>query len=1000
MRLAPPALPIALWFLLGWVLSCGAQEPAAFSTRDFDRLIAPLLAGKCQKCHGAGEPEAGLRLDVRDGAIRKLGSGKQAVVPGDPERSILLTRVTSADVSERMPPSGEPLTAVEIGHLHRWIAAGAPWPQHWAYRPIESAAVPAKLDGAEMRTPIDGFIHEHLRRAQLNPSPEADARTLVRRLYFDLLGLPPLPVDYATYQSDTNPDAYERLVDRLLASPHHGERAARHWMDLVHFAETHGHDQDRFREHAWPYRDYLIRAFNSDLPYGRFVAEQVAGDVLSPNDPWGIVATGLLASGPWDESSLMSIREDTLDREIARYLDRDDILTTVMSTFASSTVHCARCHDHKFDPISQREYYALQAVFAGVDKANRAFDREPATAKRREELTQQLAALPNRKAECDPLLLARPLQQEIMAWEEETRRAATAWTVMKPSEVRAVHGSTLAPQADGSYLASGIRPEKEIYEIILSPEAPIVTAVQLEVLTDGTLPHQGPGRQDNGNLHLNEFVLSVLGSGGAPPRKLDIVSAVAAFNQQGWSIDKALDGNAATAWGIYPEVSKPHRAVFRLKEPYKPVAGERLKIELHQVHGGGHLIGRWRLSLTSGAHPQLEAAVLPGEIEAVLAVRASDRSEAQQFALASHYLKDKYERELASLPAQAMVYCGTNRFQSDGSFRPATAPRKVQLLHRGDVAQPREEVLPGALSCLLELPALFTGIDVTQEGVRRAALARWLTDSRNVLTWRSIANRIWQRHFGVGIVDTPSDFGRLGSIPTHPELLDWLADSLRKDPHGSLKALRRAIVNSATYRQASSHTQPKAERLDADNRLLWRMNRRRLEAEAIRDAALVLAGTLDTRMGGPSVRQFVQTGMNHVTPVVDYLDVPPDDPRNHRRSVYRFIFRTVPDPFHDAMDCPDASQLTPKRNESLTALQALAFLNDRIIVRQGERIAGEIAVHSPKDVGGQSSRLLTLVFGRAPDDNESAQLSAYVERHGLANACRIILNSNEFVFVD
>jgi hypothetical protein len=524
--------------------------------------------------------------------------------------------------------------------------------------------------------------------------------------------------------------------------------------------------------------------------------------------------------------------------------------------------------------------------------------------------------------------------------------------------------------------------------------------VLLEVLTDSALPHQGPGRQDNGNLHLNEFVISVLRDGEEKPRKLEIASAIADFNQQGWSIDKALDGNAGTAWGIYPEVGKAHRAVFLLKEPYQPAPGERLKIEVHQVHGGGHLIGKWRLSLTGEVKPQLEAAALPGEIAAALAVLPSERTEDQRIALASHYLKDKFERELAALPAQAMVYCGTNRFQADGSFRPATLPRKVQLLHRGDIAQPREEVVPGALSCIPELPAQFTGIDLSQEGARRAALAKWLTDPRNVLTWRSMANRIWQQHFGVGIVDTPSDFGRLGSTPTHPELLDWLADSLRKDSGGSLKALRRAIVNSATYRQASSLAQPRASSLDAENRLLWRMHRRRLDAESIRDAALLLAGTLDTRMGGPSDRQFIQKGMDHVTPVVDYLDVPPDHPSNHRRSVYRFIFRTVPDPFHDAMDCPDASQLTPKRNESLTALQALALLNDRIVVRQGERIAEQIAAECPNDVGKQVSRLLTLILGREPRPAEAAQFSAYTQRHGLANACRVLINSNEFLFVD
>lgn len=1010
MRTAPHALLLALWLISGWQLACAAAEPGAFSTRDFDRHIGPLLASKCQKCHGASEPEAGLRLDSREGATQKLDSGERAVVPGQPEHSTLIKRITSNDPGERMPPKGDPLPADEIEHLRRWITSGAPWPLHWAYRPIEAVAVPPASESAAVRTPVDSFIQDRLRQVGLSPSAEASAPTLVRRLHFDLLGLTPLPGDYAAYLNDENPDAYERLVDRLLASPHHGERAARHWMDLVHFAETHGHDQDRFREHAWPYRDYLIRAFNADKPYARFVAEQLAGDVLSPGDPLAIVATGLLASGPWDESSLMSIREDTLDRQIARYLDRDDILTTVMSTFVSSTVNCARCHEHKFDPISQREHYALQAVFAGIDKANRAYDREPGIASRRQELQRQLAELPKRKAQRDPEMLAKTVQQEVAVWEQEVKLAERAWTIVRPGEVRTTHGSTFIPQSDGSYLAAGMRPDKDVYEVLVAPEAPLVSGVLLEVLTDPTLPHQGPGRQDNGNLHLNELVIYVLRDGDEKPRKLEIASAVADFNQQGWSIDKCLDNNAASAWGIYPQVGKPHRAVFRLKEPYAPAKGERLKFELRQLHGGGHLIGKWRLSLTSVAKPELEVAALPGVVAAALALPPDERNDEHWLELAAHYLQQKLEGELASLPAQAMVYCGTNRFQADGSFRPATAPRKVQLLHRGEITQPRGEVPPGALSCLPELSAEFTNIDPTNEGARRAALANWLTDPRNVLTWRSIANRIWQQHLGTGIVDTPNDFGRLGSTPTHPELLDWLAAEVRGKStgvEGGLKKLRRIIVTSATYRQTSATPSqfPSPEfrdptSLDANNRLLWRMNRRRLDAESIRDSALALAGTLDRRMGGPSVRQFIQKGGVHVTPDVDYINFAPDDPANHRRSVYRFIFRTVPDPFHDAMDCPDASQLTPKRSESLTALQALALLNDRVVVRQGERIAEQSAAEFPTTIDQQVAAVFSRILGREPRAAETEQFIPYVQRHGLANACRILINSNEFLFVD
>jgi hypothetical protein len=637
---------------------------------------------------------------------------------------------------------------------------------HWAYRPLRKPT-PPPVRNERGRTPIDAFIAAKLAEYRLEMAPPADRRTLLRRVTFDLTGLPPTPAEIDAFLADRSPDAYERVVDRLLASPHYGERWARHWMDVVHYAETHGHDQDRPREHAWPYRDYLIRAFNRDTPYARFVQEQVAGDVLFPNDPWAIIATGFLATGPWDESSLRDIREDAIDREVGRYLDRDDIVTTVMSTFVSTTVHCARCHDHKFDPIAQEDYYALQAVFAGIDKANRPYDLDPRVTARRQALTARLAALGT--------------------------------------------GVAAAPTCVGA-------------------------------------------------------------------------------------LDQLL----------------------------------------------------------------------------------------------------RIDRELKSLPAPHFVYCGTHTFARDGSFAPTKTPRIIHVLRRGDVRKPGPVAEPGTISCLPNLPSRFRLADTNDEGSRRAALARWLSDPRNALAWRSIANRVWEYHFGRGLVDTPNDFGRMGSPPTHPELLDWLAATLREN--GSLKQLHRLIVTSAVYRQSSRHVPVYAE-IDADNRYLWRMNRQRLDAESIHDAVLVFSGKLDRRMGGPSVRQFIQTPGVHVTPVVDYQNFNMDDPANYRRSVYRFVFRTLPDPFMEALDCPDASQLTPVRGASVTALQALALLNDKFIVRQSEHLAARLARQQAgleKQIGAAHG----VILGRRPTAKELRAVSAYAARHGLANACRVLLNSSEFVFVN
>jgi hypothetical protein len=966
---------------------------------DFDREVRPILFARCVKCHGADKPEAGLRLNARDATVGVLESGRRAVTPGNPRESELLRRVTAADADERMPPQGESLSVAEVETLKQWIAAGAEWPAHWAYRPLSQPAVPAGESSDWQgwpRTPIDRFLLERLLPQQMTPSPDADRRTLLRRVSLDLIGLPPTPDELEAFLSDASPEAYERVVDRLLASPHYGERQARIWMDLVHYAETHGHDQDRPREHAWPYRDYLIRAFNEDRPYARFVQEQVAGDALFPDDATAIVATGFLAAGPWDESSLQSIQPDSIDRLIGQTLDRDDVVSTVMNTFVSTTVQCARCHDHKFDPVSQREYYALQAVFAGADKATRAYDVDPQVAVRRRQLTEQLAQLTERAARSDPWLLQPDLQARAAAWEQQ-RTPSTRWQVLQPNDYSATMGTMLVPQADGSLLATGPRPETDTYLVTAAATLRSITGVRLEVLTDEGLPQRGPGRQDNGNLHLNELVVS-LAPADAPAQftRLKLTNPVADFDQQDWTVAHAVDGNPATAWGIHPQVGKSHEAWFEVLDAPPRDAGGVLKFELQQAHGRHHLIGRLRLSVTE-TPPPFTKSLLPAEITAVLEMPATERTVAQRMQLAAYVERQRLDALVAALPKPALVYCGSNQFTADGSFQPAVTPRPVHLLRRGDIQQPGELVGPGALACLPELPGQFALANPDHEGERRAALARWLTDSQNVLTWRSMANRVWQQHFGRGLVSTPSDFGRMGAAPTHPELLDWLAVELR-DHAGSLKHLHRLIVISRAYQQASQYDSPYAA-VDAGNHFLWRMNRRRLDAEAIRDSLLVIADNLNSTMGGPSVKQFAQSPGVQITPTVDYFNFPVDDPAHARRSVYRFVFRTLPDPFLETFDCPDSSQLAPQRNESVSALQALALLHDQTVVRQSERIAQRV-LREVATSSEQVAALYRLVLGRGPTDAETRIVSEYAQQHGLANACRFLLNSNEFLFVE
>jgi len=953
-----------------------------------------------------------------------------AITPHDPAASTLVERVTSTDDSLRMPPTGPPLTADQQRIFKTWIEQGASWPAHWAYQPLQSPAIPATSSATSWKdwgeNPVDQFIAARLRAAGLGPNPPADRFTLLRRASFDLRGIPPSSSEIEQFLRDDSAAAWPAAVERLLASPAYGERWTRRWIDLVHFAETHGHDQDRPREHAWPYRDYLITSFNQDKPYGQFVAEQIAGDALAPTNPQAIVATGFLAAGPWDESSLRDIQENSLDREVGRYLDRDDIVTTVMSTFASTSIHCARCHDHKFDPISQAEYYGVQAVFAGIDKGNRPYDRDPQVAQRRSELTRQLQALDD----ANPAALGRlwedaDLQAEFTQWLTALQSQPISWTTLEPAAVTSWAGSSLQVQDDLSVLVSGGRPDKDVYVIEARFPLEQINAVRLELLPDDSLPAAGPGRADNGNLHLTQIrVFHSLTGESARLQERTVTAAWADFNQADWGVERVIDKNPNTAWGIFPEVGKEHHAVFTLDKgldtPPNPnpssgssskataddpqLGGEQvegeltLRVELHQLHGGAHTIGRFRLAASDASAEQLQQhRDLPTKISNLLAIPPESRSRAEQSELLVWYQRQSWQAELDALPQPSLVYAGSNQFQPEGSFRPAASPRNVQILRRGLIGEPLGEATAGALSCVTSMSAELEIADLADESARRRGLAEWLSDKDNPLVWRSMANRVWQVHFQNGLVDTPNDFGLMGAAPTHPELLDWLTVQLR-DHGGSIKHLHRLLLTSATYRQSSADRVDGQQR-DAANRLLWKMHRRRLDAESFRDALLVLTQSLDRSMGGPSVKQFIQSPGVHVTPVVDYQNFDVDDPKNYRRSVYRFLFRTIPDPFMESLDCPDASQLTPTRNVSLTALQALATLNDKFVVRQSELMAARLTRQSA-DIDEQVQLAYERIFARPPMAEEHAAVRNYAAEHGLANACRFLFNTNEFMFVD
>ena len=1020
---------------------CAGVGRTALRAEDFfTAKVEPLLRQHCYECHShaAGKMKGGLTLDSRSGWAEG-GDGGPAVVPGKPGESRLLKAVRHELADLPMPSKKPKLADADIATLTRWIELGAPDPRvksavaaaaWWSLKPLPRAVetlVPQPRAAIPPASPIDAFIRAKLDARGLAPSPEADRVTLIRRLTFDLHGLPPTPEEIAAFEKDRAADAYARLVERLLASPRYGERWARHWLDVVHYGESNGFGMDRPRFEAWPYRDYVIAAFNADKPYARFVQEQLAADALFPNEPSLIPALGFAAAGPFNQSALVEQVDGTDCKRIALNLDRDDMVTSTASTFLSLTVHCARCHEHKFDPISQRDYYRLQAVFAGVGRTVRNYDADPQLRVARTMLAKRIADLEKNPDAHPPTAAERAeLARAQSDWEKSLAAQAVNWTPLEVEKVAATtNATTFTRLDDGSWLASGTAADKDTYTIRVHTKLSKLTALRLEVLPDERLPMRGPGRQDNGNLHLSEIRLS-LATAGAPPASaekltpLALQNPTADFNQAGWGIERAIDGKKETAWGIHPQIAKPHQAVFELKQPPALTNGAVLVVELDQLHGQHHLIGRFRLSATDRALP-VRTPTLPLELLAKLARPESERTDAERKQLFDQHRLVFVKRQLAELPPEQKVWSIAGDFAPVRNYKPFKEPLPIAVLRRGDLKQPLAPVGPGALAAVGTLSSEFALANPNDEAARRAALARWITSPDNMLTWRSIVNRVWHWHFGRGLVATPNDFGRMGALPTHPELLDWLAVQFR-DGGGSFKQLHRLMVSSATYRQGSSLSEsvsvrasergpdgrpvlPHAPTLtpshtDSDNLLLWRMNRPRLDAESVRDALLAASGRLDLTMGGPSAMQFQFADPNkEVSPRVDYAAFDPDSPPSFRRSVYRFLFRNLNDPLLDAFDAVDPSLSTPNRHATTTPLQALSLWNNRFVLRQCEHLAARLE-REAGTVEARIDRAFRLLCARAPTNAEAALLTGHARQHGLASACRVLVNSNEFLFVN
>lgn len=995
--------------LFSWACAGSAAADDPFAP------VQKILERHCLSCHNDNDLKGGLSLATSE-ALLKGGDAGAAVLPGQPDKSEILEQISGNEPA--MPKDRPALSKEEVAAVRAWIAAGAVWPEKtvlhdrrfdakewWSFQPLRSVVpptVPAELT-AEVRNPIDQFVLAELARRKLTPSPEADRLTLIRRVTFDLTGLPPTPQEIDAFLADNEPRAYERLVDRLLASPRYGERWARHWLDVVHFGETHGYDKDKVRENAWPYRDYVIRAFNEDRPYGQFIREQLAGDVLYPDTRDGLEGPGFIAAGPWDFIGHAEVPETKTDGKIARHLDRDDMITNTIQTFTSLTVQCAQCHDHKFDPILQEDYYSLQAVFAAVDRTDRKYDTDPAVARKRRELEAERTRLAGRLKEIEE----RIAKQSGPRWKELADQIA--------SLEKAPAGKHPLAAQFGYHSGIASRQEETKWVQIELPPAPAISQIVLHPCNDN-FNNIGDGfgfpvryRIEVGSdAELTRNVRVLIDQTAADVANPGVVA-------QKWTLDvpvPAAEGPRflrITATKLAPRLND---FIFALSE-VDVLDGAGLNLVSGAKITSGDSIEappRWRrTNLVDGYFPGVtdqgsRLAELKDERDRLrlASITPEDKLESEQ--LEAHLVEVR--NRISQLPPQrtsyvAAVHTGSGAFSGTGGQ--GGKPRPIHLLKRGSVQSPGAEVGPGAIAFLSGLPARFDIPAESGEGARRAALANWIAHPDHPLTWRSIVNRVWHYHFGRGIVETPNDFGRNGGQPTHPQLLDWLAARFRDGEDGqhvgggSIKDLHRLIVTSRTYRQTSLD-RPENATTDADNRYLWRMNRRRLDAESVRDSVLMISGKLNLEMYGPSFRDFVIEKPEH-SPHYEYHLFDPNDPRGHRRSVYRFIVRSQPQPFMTTLDCADPSMQVDRRNESLSPLQALALLNNDLMLAMSEHFAARLASeHATLDE--QVASAMRLAAGQLPTPDQQSALVAYAQEHGRRNACRVVMNLNAFLFVE
>jgi hypothetical protein len=907
----------------------------AQASPDFTREVRPILARYCFKCHGPDEKtrKAKLRLDV----------------PGKLPAEELVARITSGDPETVMPPpaSKTTLTAQQKEVLGRWVKAGAKYQQHWAFIPPPPlAALPATQNAAWPHNPIDRFVLARLEREGLKPSPPADRYTLIRRLSLDLIGLPPTPAEVDAFVKDTAGNAYEKLVDRLLDSPHYGERWARRWLDLARYADTNGYEKDRPRV-IWPYRDWAIRALNADMPFDQFTIEQLAGDLLPNPTPAQIMATGF-------HRNTMTNEEGGIDPLEFRYYAVVDRVNTTATTWLGLTMGCAQCHSHKYDPITQREFYQFLALLNNADEPDYAI-LEPAIVKRRAEIEAKIADKVAGLAVRFPGGAAA-LAKAFAAWTERESARAVPWTTLQPARMK-----TSMPHLrlldDGSVLASGDQTKSDTYTLDFDAKIDGVTALRLEVLPDESLPACGPGRTyyegPKGDFFLSELTLMIGGKRAS--------FSGATQDQPNNRAAAAIDGNPATGWTTGGSPGRPHAAVFTFATPMRLDGTAQLRMLFERYYASG--LGRFRIAVTTASR-KAQATDHGSAIEAILARPAAERTPDEVRQLRQRFLAVAPElaaahKEINALRGSLPAYTTTLVMKE----RPADNPRPTHIHHRGEFLSPKERVEPGVLSVLHALPPAVPR--------NRLGLARWLVSPENPLTARVTMNRHWQAFFGRGLVRTVEDFGIQGEAPTHPELLDWLAREFIRQGW-SQKKMHKLIVMSATYQQSSRAT-PALHARDPENRLLARGPRIRLDAELIRDSLLRVGGLLSPKLGGPSVfpPQPPSVTTEGVYGPIKWTPSTGED--RYRRGMYTFLKRSIPYAMFSTFDGVTGETCQARREISNTPLQALTMLNDLVVIESAQKLGATLAI-APGSVEERMTTLFRRCLTRPPTAAERAAL--------------------------